>query len=64
MMMMAEGFETPTGANSGLQFGSSANEGASFATPGGVCGGLRGGGRERKREWSVLCILNLGVGRT
>jgi hypothetical protein len=25
-MMMAEGFETPTGANSGLQFGLSANE--------------------------------------
>ncbi len=43
-MMMAEGFETPTGANSGLQFGLSANEGASFATPGGVCGGLKGGG--------------------
>jgi hypothetical protein len=49
-MMMAEGFETPTGANSGLQFGLSANEGASFAIPGGVCGGVKGGGGERKGD--------------
>jgi hypothetical protein len=49
-MMMAEGFETPTGANSGLEFGLSANEGAIFATPGGVCGGLKGGAGRGKRN--------------
>lgn len=65
--MMAEGFETPTGANSGLQFGSSANEGASFAKPGGVCGGLKGGGEgeEKGMECSLhfkpRCRSDLGL---